>query len=221
MAAACDELIPAAAAEGLADQVDVYVEDIAFTLGDLERVAEAAAIAGLPLRVHADQLAPGGTAEVAAALGARSADHLNHCSPAGADALGRSGTIAVLLPTASFFLHAPTPPVDALRRAGAALAVATDFNPGTSPVSSIPEAIAMAVTLYHLSPLEALLAVTANAASVLGLQDSLGTLEPGKRADVLLLEDPEFAFVPYRPGHDPVTATILGGTPLAEFPPAE
>ncbi len=214
--AACDELIPAAASEGLVDQVDIYVEDIAFSLDDLTAVAAAAARVGLPLRVHADQLGPSGAAEAAVALGARSADHLNHLSPAGVEALGvAGGTIAVLLPASSFMLGAHAPPVDALRRAGAALAVGTDFNPGTSPVSSMPEAIAFACSSYGLRPMEALTAATANPAFVLGMDDRLGTLEIGKRADVLLLEDRRFAHVPYRPGHDPVVATLVGGELVA------
>jgi imidazolonepropionase len=209
---ACDELIPAAASDGLVDQVDIYVEDIAFSLDELALVAVAAANAGLPLRVHADQLGPSGAAEAAVALDARSADHLNHVDAAGTAALGSaSGTVAVLLPASSFVLGATRPPVEALRAAGAALAVATDFNPGTSPVCSMPEAIAFACTSYGLEPLEALTAATANAAFVLGLDDRLGTLEVGKRADVLLLEEAGFAYVPYRPGHDPVLATIVGG----------
>ena len=210
--AACRELIPAAVAEALVDQVDVYVEDIAFSLDDLAAVAETAAQVGLPLRVHADQLGPSGAAEAAVALGARSADHVNHLSPDGVAALGDSdGTVAVLLPTSSFFLQAKTPPVDALRRAGAAIAVGTDFNPGTSPVCSMPEALAFAGTSYGLPPMEALTSVTANPAFVLGMEDRLGTLEVGKRADVLLLEERHFAQVPYRPGHDPVVAALVGG----------
>jgi imidazolonepropionase len=210
-AVAADELIPAAAADGLVDQVDVYVEDIAFSLADLERVAAAADRAGLPLRVHADQLGPSGAAEAAAALGARSADHLNHLSHGGVEALGTADTVAVLLPASTFVLRTPAPPVAALRAAGAALALGTDLNPGTSPVSSMPEAIAFACALYGLAPLDALTAATANPAWVLGLDDRLGTLEVGKRADLVLLEEPAFAQVPYRPGHDPVVATVIEG----------
>ena len=210
--AACDELIPTAAAEALADQVDVYVEDIAFSLEDLAEVAEASARAGLPLRVHADQLGPSGAAEAAVALGTRSADHLNHVSGTGVTALGAApSTVAVLLPTSTFFLRATPPPVAALRAAGAATAIATDCNPGTSPVCSMPEAIAMACTLYGMEPLAALTAATANPAWVLGMDDRLGTLEVGRRADLLLLDGPSFAQVPYRPGHDPVEATVIGG----------
>jgi imidazolonepropionase len=209
--AACDELIPSAAAEGLADAVDIYVEDIAFSLEDLERVGAAASAAGLPLRVHADQLGPSGAAEAAVALGARSADHLNHVSSEGIAALGRGETAAVLLPASTFTLRAAPAPVAALRDAGAALAIASDLNPGTSPISSMPETIAFACSLYGMTPLDALTAATANPAWVLGLDDRLGTLEPGKRADLVLLDGPSFAHVPYRPGHDPVVATVIAG----------
>jgi imidazolonepropionase len=212
---ACDELIPAAATERLADAVDIYVEDIAFSLEDLERVAAAASAAGLPLRVHADQLGPSGAAEAAARLGARSADHLNHVSPGGVATLGTSDTAAVLLPASTLTLRAAPAPIAALRDAGAALAIATDLNPGTSPVCSMPETIALACSLYGMAPLEALAASTANAAWVLGLGDRVGTLEPGKRADLVLLDGPTFAHVPYRPGHDPVIATVIAGERIA------
>ena len=209
---ACGELIPAAASEGLVDAVDIYVEDIAFSLDDLEAVADAAAAARLPLRVHADQLGSTGATTASVRLGARSADHLNHCGDDGVAALGSAtATVAGLLPASSFFLRAGLPPAEALRDAGAAIAIATDFNPGTSPICSMPEAIAMAATLYGLPPLEALTAATANPAWVLGLHDRLGTLEVGKRADLVLLDEPAFAQVPYRPGHDPVTAVLVGG----------
>ena len=219
---ACHELIPEAARQGLADAVDVYVEDIAFSLDDLAAVAEAAVRASLPLRVHADQLGPSAAAEAAVALGARSADHLNRVSAAGVTALGRApATAAVLLPASTFFIGVDPPPVAALQREGAALALATDFNPGTSPVLSMPEAIAMACTLYGIEPLVALTAATANPAWVLGLDDRLGTLEVGRRADFLLLEEPGFAQVPYRPGHDPVTATFVAGERVSEATPRD
>lgn len=208
---ACEELIPAAAAAGLADAVDIYVEDIAFDLHDLARVAEAAAAAGLPLRCHADQLGASGAAAAAAALGARSADHLNHVDETGVSALGAGTTAAVLLPASTFLLREGAPPVAALRDAGAAIAVATDLNPGTSPVCSMPEAIAMACTIYGMGPQAAIVAATANPAWVLGLDDRLGRIEPGMRADLVLLEEADVAHVPYRPGHDPVTATFVGG----------
>ncbi len=209
---ACDELIPAAAAEGLADAVDVYVEDIAFSLEDLAAVAEAARAHGLPLRCHADQLGSSGAAEAAVALGARSADHLNHVSSAGIDALGRApATAAVVLPTSTFLLRSSPPDVRGLLSAGAAVAVSTDCNPGTSPVLSMPEAIAMACTLYGMTPHEALVAATVNAAWVLGIDDRHGTLSVGRPADLVVLEGEGFRRVPYRPGHDPVLHTFVGG----------
>jgi imidazolonepropionase len=209
----CDELIPEAARKHLADAVDVYVEDIAFSLDDLEAIATVAGHEGLPLRVHADQLGDSGAAAAAARLGARSADHLNHCSAEGVEALAAGGTVAGLLPASTFFLRARPAPARALREAGVPIGLASDANPGTSPVVSMPEVIALAAGVYEVPPLEALTAVTLNPAWVLGLADRLGTLEPGKRADIVLLEDASFAHVPYRPGHDPVVATIVGGQP--------
>lgn len=209
---ACSELIPAAAAEGLADAVDVYVEDIAFTLDDLRAVAQAAGAAGLPLRCHADQLGPSGAAEEAVKLGARSADHLNNVSNEGVRALGEGGTVGVLLPASTAFMRAVPPPVRTLVESGAALAIATDFNPGTSPVLSMPEALATGCALYGLTPLEALTASTLNPAWVLGAAERSGTLEVGKRADLLVLEGEAFRQVPYRPGHNPVLHAYAGGT---------
>jgi imidazolonepropionase len=208
----CDDLIPAAAAEGLADAVDIYVEDIAFSLDDLHAVAGAAAAAGLPLRCHADQLGPSGAAEAAVGLRARSADHLNHLSPLGTSALGDAPTTAaVLLPASTFFLRSSPPDVRALIRAGAVVAIATDFHPGTSPVLSMPEAIAVACSLYGMTPLEALAASTVNAAWVLGLSTSHGTLAPGRRADLVVLDTDAFRQVPYRPGHNPALHTYVSG----------
>jgi len=207
-----EELIPAAAAEGLADAVDVYVEDIAFTLEDLRAVAESAVAHGLPLRCHADQLGPSAAAEAAVALGARSADHLNHVSPEGVEALGgATETVAVLLPTSTLFLGSTPPDARGLLAAGAGVAIATDLNPGTSPVASMPEAIAVACALYRMTPLEALAAATLNPAWVLGLAGTHGTLAVGRRADLVVLEGDAFRMVPYRPGHDPVLHTFVGG----------
>ncbi|MDP9242460.1 MAG: imidazolonepropionase [Actinomycetota bacterium] len=209
---ACEELIPTAVAEGLVDAVDVYVEDIAFSLEDLDRVAEAAAAAELPLRVHADQLGPSGAAEAAVRLGARSADHLNHVSAAGTEALGTAErTTAVLLPASTFFLGADPPDVSALLGAGARIALASDFNPGTSPTLSMPEVIAIASALYRMTAADAMTSVTLRAAEVLGLADRLGTLEAGKRADFLVLDSADLAMVPYRPGHNPVVETYVAG----------
>jgi imidazolonepropionase len=211
--AVCAELIPRAVAEGLVDAVDVYVEDIAFTTSDLERVATAAGEAGLPLRVHADQLGSTGAAEAAARLGARSADHLNHTDAAGIRALGTATTAAVLLPASTLLLGADPAPAKELRMAGAAVALATDFNPGTSAVLSVPEAMALGCALYRLTPLEALVGATVNGAWALGLHDRLGSLVPGKRADLAILDGEDVRMVPYRPGHNPVIRTLIEGRP--------
>lgn len=208
----CEELIPAAATEGLADAVDVYVEDIAFSLEDLRAVAAAAGEHGLPIRCHADQLGPSGAAEVAAALGARSADHLNHVSATGITALGEHPeTTAVVLPTSTFFLRASPPDVRGLLDAGATIAIASDCNPGTSPVVSMPEVVAMACSLYGLTPLEALAAATFAPAKVLGFAQTRGTLTVGRAADLVVLDGDGFRQVPYRPGHDPVLHTFAAG----------
>ncbi|HYJ61935.1 MAG TPA: imidazolonepropionase [Actinomycetota bacterium] len=210
--AATSELIPAAAAEGLVDAVDIYVEpSIAFTLEDLARVAAAALAHGLPLRVHADQLEDGGATAAAVAAGARAADHLNHASAAGVTALAAAETAAVLLPASTFCLGAAPAPARALVDAGAIVAVGTDANPGTSPVVSVPETIAIGCRLYGLAPVGALAAATANAAWVLGLDDRLGRLAPGLRADVLILEGDGPDHLAYRPGHDPVLGGVVGG----------
>jgi imidazolonepropionase len=210
--AACEELVPEAAGAGLVDAVDVYVEDIAFSLDDLAALADAAAAHGLRLRCHADQLGPSGAAEAAVALGARSADHLNHVSAHGVAALGDApATVAVLLPASTLFLRSAPPDARALVSAGAAIAIATDCNPGTSPVVSMPEAIAVACSLYGLAPPEALAAATVNPAWALGLEATHGTLSPGKRADLLVLEGDAFRQVPYRPGHNPVRHAYVGG----------
>jgi len=206
------EVIPAAVAEGLADAVDIYVEDIAFTTDDLRAVAEAAHAAGLPVRCHADQLGASGAAEVAVEIGSRSADHLNSTGPGGVAALGAAeGTVAVLLPASSLMLRAAPPPVGDLVAAGAALALSTDFNPGTSPVCSMPEVVALGCSLYGLSTGVALAATTINPAWVLGMHDRLGSLEPGKRADFVVLDAEDFVAVPYRPGHNPVARAYIGG----------
>ncbi len=207
----CEELIPAVAEESLADAVDVYVEDIAFSVEDLAKVAKIAREHGLAVRCHADQLGASGATEGAAAEGARSADHLNHISYEGVQALAGSDTVAVLLPVSTLVLRAAQPPVVDLIAAGAAVALATDFNPGTSPCLSMPEVISVAASLYRLPPLAAIGACTLNAAWVLGLHEELGSLEVGKRADFVVLDSPDVAMIPYRPGHNPVVETRIGG----------
>lgn len=180
-----DEILPRAVEEGLADAVDAFLESIAFSSADVDRVFDAAAGLGLPVRLHADQLEDGGGATLAARHGARSADHLEHASKAGVEAMARAGTVAVLLPGAFYFLaEDQAPPVAALREDGVPMAVATDANPGSSPALSLLLMMNMACTLFGLTPAEALAGTTREAARALGLLEDRGTLEPGKRADL-------------------------------------
>jgi len=179
-----DEILPAVAAGGLADSVDAYCERIAYSTGEVAKVFERAIELGLPVRLHADQLSDCGGAELAANYGALSADHLEYTSDRGVRALADAGTVAVLLPGAFLTLReTQVPPVASLREHGVPLAVATDCNPGTSPLCSLRTAMNLAATLFRLTPEECVAGVTRVAAQALGLPDR-GTLEAGKRADI-------------------------------------
>jgi imidazolonepropionase len=180
-----DELIPAAAEAGLADAVDAFCESIAFTPEEVERVFKAAEQHGLRVKLHAEQLSNQHGAALAAKYKALSADHLEHLDEAGAKAMADAGTVAVLLPGAYYALQEDRkPPVQMLRDSGVAMAVATDCNPGTSPLLSPTLAMNMACTLFGLTPEEALAGMTINAARALGLEDEIGTIAPGKAADL-------------------------------------
>lgn len=212
VARAADELLPAVARDGLAGAVDMYVESIAFALEHAARLAHAAGELGLAARVHADQLADNQTASFAARWGFRSADHLNHCSPGGVDDLAASDTAAVLLPAATFTLRqTKKPPARDLIEAGAIVALGSDLNPGTAPVSSMVFVIALACRLYGLRPLEAFAAATTNAAYVLGLEGVTGRLAEGYAADLVLLELDSPDHIAYRPDVNPVVAVVAGG----------
>jgi imidazolonepropionase len=183
----CDEMIPAIAHEKLAEAVDAFCESIAFTRQETERVFLAAKAFGLPVKVHAEQLSDSGGAELAAKHGALSADHLEHLSEGGIAAMKEAGTVAVLLPAAFYFLREQRkPPIEGLRRAGVPVAIATDCNPGTAPVTAPLMVLNMACALFGLSAEEALAGLTRNAARALGLELEIGTLEVGKRADLAL-----------------------------------
>lgn len=180
----CEELIPAAVSEGLADQIDAFCEGIAFTPQECERVLRTGAAAGLGVRLHADQLSDLGGAALAARLQARSADHLEYTSREGVEALAAAGTSAVLLPGAYYFLgETHRPPVETMREMAVPMVVATDMNPGSSPVGSPLLAMNMACVLFGLTPEEALVGMTRHAAPVLGRED-LGTIEQGRVADL-------------------------------------
>ncbi len=182
----CERIIPRAAAEGLADAVDAFCESIAFSPAQTSRVFEAARLHGLRVKLHADQLGDSGGATLAARNEALSADHLEHASETGIAAMASAGTVAVLLPTAFYFLReTQAPPVALMRKHGVAMAVSTDCNPGTSPCASLLTAMNMACTLFGFSPEEALAGATCHAAAALGLYDR-GVIETGRRADLAI-----------------------------------
>lgn len=182
---AVDDILPAAHAEGLVDAVDAYCEPIAFSVEEVGRLFERAKALGLPVKLHADQLSDGGGAALAARYGALSADHIEHTTEAGIAAMGEAAVVAVLLPGAFLMLReTQAAPVDLLRRHGVRMAVATDCNPGTSPVASMTAALNLACVQFRLTPEEALAGATREAARALGLLDQVGTLEVGKAADL-------------------------------------
>jgi imidazolonepropionase len=200
----CDEVLPAAAKEKLVDAVDVFCERIAFSRAQTARVFDCAKRLGLPVKLHADQLSDLGGAALAAKYQALSADHLEYSSEQGVEALGRAGSVAVLLPGAFYFLRETRlPPIAALRRNHVPIALATDHNPGSSPLSSPLLAMNMACTLFHMTPEEALAGFTVNAARALGMQATHGTLEVGKAADFALWEIDSPAELAYAIGAAP------------------
>jgi imidazolonepropionase len=182
----CDELLPEVAAAGLADAVDAYCETIAFNADQVARVFARASELGLPVKLHADQLSDTGGAALAARFGALSADHLEFTTATGVRAMGDAGTAAVLLPGAFLTLgETQMPPIDALRERGVPIAIASDCNPGTSPICSLRIAMMLAARQFRLTPEECLAGATRAAATALGLDDR-GTLEVGKRADLAI-----------------------------------
>jgi imidazolonepropionase len=205
-------VLPAVAGEGLADAVDAFCEGIAFDAEQVDRVITAAARLGLRVKLHADQFTDGGGAMLAAKHGALSADHLEHAGSDGIAALAGAGTVAVLLPGAAYVLDDPTPPpVDALRRLRVPIAVATDCNPGTSPLLSLPLAMHLACTRFGLTVDEALAGVTAHAARALGLDGDAGVVAPGTRADLVVWDVETPAQLVYWLGAEPVHAVVHRG----------
>jgi len=210
--AAVEAMIPTLAAEGLVDAVDAFGERIAFTPEEVARVFRAAKAEGLPVKLHADQLSDQRGAALAAEFGALSADHLEYASEAGLAAMAAAGSVAVLLPGAFYVLReTQLPPVEACRRLGVGIAIATDSNPGSSPVTSILLMLSMACTFFRMTPEESLAGVTREAARALGLGASRGTLEVGKRADLCLWEIERPAELAYRVGFNPLAAVVRGG----------
>ena len=182
---AIEDILPAAYAEGLVDAVDAYCEPIAFSVEEVSRLFSKAHALGIPVKLHADQLSDSGGAALAAQYQALSADHIEYSNEDGIRAMAAAGTVGVLLPGAFLMLReTQVPPVDLMRQHGVPMAVATDCNPGTSPVASMTSTLNLACVQFRLTPEEALSGATREAARALGLQDQLGTLEVGKRADL-------------------------------------
>ena len=207
-----DDMIPAVARADLATSVDAFCDTIAFTPAEVERVFTAARANGLAVRLHADQLSNQNGAALAASYKALSADHLEHLDPLGARAMASAGTVAVLLPGAYYALRETRkPPVQLLRDTGVAIAIATDCNPGTSPLLSPTLAMNMACTLFGLTPDEALAGMTINAARALGLAHDIGTLEAGKAADLCVWRIEELAELAYWIGLPGPERRIFGG----------
>jgi imidazolonepropionase len=208
----CNGMIPAIVAEGLADAVDGFCETIGFSPAQIERVLAAAKAHGLPVKLHAEQLSNSHGAALAARFGALSADHLEHLDDGGIAAMKAAGTVAVLLPGAYYFTREiRVPPIAALRAAGVPMAVATDCNPGTSPLTSILLAMNMAATLFRMTVDECLAGVTRNAALALGLGGEVGTLEVGKACDLAIWDVGDLAELVYRIGANPLHSRVRMG----------
>ena len=208
----CNDMLPALAAEGLVDAVDVFCERIAFTLAETEQVFQAAQRLGIPVKLHAEQLSDMGGAALAARYGALSCDHIEHLSESGIAAMQAAGTVAVLLPGAYYTLRdTHVPPIQALRDAGVPMAVSTDHNPGTSPALSLLLMANMACTLFRLTVPEALAGITTHAARALGLQDSHGLIASGRPANFVLWPLADAAELAYWFGHKPACTIVRQG----------
>jgi imidazolonepropionase len=208
---ALGEVLPAAAE--LAEAADVFLERGAFDVSQARRYLEACAAAGLELRLHGDQFTEQGAVGLAVELGARSIDHLEATGAEGVATLAESDVVAVLLPASALFLGRPMPPARALVDAGAAIALATDFNPGSAFCESLPLVCSLAATQLKLSPAEALAACTVNAAHVLGRAGRAGRIAPGLAADLVLLHAPDWRYLAYHLGGDIVDQVMVGGVP--------
>jgi len=213
----CIRMLPTIANEKLADAVDAFCETIAFTPSEIRRVFETARALGLPVKLHADQLSDLGGAALAAEFGALSADHLEYTNETGVRAMAAAGTVAVMLPAAFYALRETRlPPIDQFRAHAVAMAVASDVNPGTSPILSLRHAMNMACTLFRMTPEEALHGATVNAARALGLADR-GTLEAGRRADFAIWNIEHPAELCYWIGGALASRIFVGGQSIAAY----
>jgi len=209
----CDEMLPIVHEKGLADAVDAFCETIAFSPQQTRRVFAAAQALGLPIKLHADQLSDTGGAALAAEFAAISADHLEYTSAGGVAALATAGTVAVMLPGAFLTLgETQLPPIRQFRDAGVPIAIATDCNPGSSPVCSLRTTMALATSLFKLTPEECLAGATRHAAQALGLSHDRGTLEVGKRADIAVWDIDHPQVLSYWIGNNELSELIIAGT---------
>jgi len=207
----CEEVLPAVHYENLADAVDGFCENIAFSPKQISRVFEKAKSFGLPVKLHAEQLSNLGGATLAAKYGALSADHLEFLDQTGVEVMGESGTVAVLLPGAFYTLRETQfPPLESLRKAEVPIAIATDCNPGSSPLTSILLCMNMSCTLFRMTPEEALCGVTIVAAQALGIGDEVGTIEVGKKAELAVWNVDQPAELAYRAGFNPLEEMVIG-----------
>ena len=207
----CEEILPAVHYENLADAVDGFCENIAFSPKQISRVFEKAKSFGLPVKLHAEQLSNLGGATLAAKYGALSADHLEFLDQKGVEVMGKSGTVAVLLPGAFYTLRETQfPPLESLRKAEVPIAIATDCNPGSSPLTSILLCMNMSCTLFRMTPEEALCGVTIVAAKALGISDEVGTIEVGKKAELAVWNVDQPAELAYRIGFNPLQEMVIG-----------
>ncbi len=213
------EMIPGIAEEGLAEFCDVFCEEKAFSLEESREILETGKRYGLKPKIHADQLTPGGGAELAAEVGAISAEHLDYVSPAGIERMADKGVTAVLLPGASFFLSMNRlPPAREMIQKGVKVALATDFNPGSSMTESLPLIMTMGCTMLRMTPAEVIQATTNNAAKSIGREREIGSLEVGKKADVIVLDIPNYRYLPYHFGVDHAEIVIKGGKVIYKRP---
>lgn len=208
----CRQMLPAVAKAGLADAVDAFMEGISFSAEQTARVFEAAKALGLPVKLHADQLSNLGGAALAARFSALSADHLEHTDEAGAAAMAQAGTVAVLLPGAFYFIReTQKPPVEAFRKHGVPMALATDCNPGSSPLTSLLLTMNMGATLFRMNVAECLAGITREGARALGVLDETGTLEAGKWCDLAIWDIERPAELVYRIGFNPLHVRVWRG----------
>jgi imidazolonepropionase len=210
-------MLPEVAREGLARFVDVFCDEGVFDLEQTRRILGAARGLGLGVRLHADELASLGGAELAAELGATSADHLLRSRPEGWRRMAEAGVVAVLLPGTALFLGKPYAPARDMMRAGVAVALATDFNPGTCPISSLPLVMGLACVGMGMEPEEVVVAATVNAAHAVGRGEDLGSLEVGKQADLVVFGVPGYEHIPYRMGGAPVSWVVKRGKVVVEW----